>query len=140
MNIDKKGIPPDREIRLLALNETEEEVYMRLITDQAAPAYIEAHPDLSEEAIARGAAELAKTYALEERLLRRLLRLEGNRKKAAPLYDLDYDTQLTEALAILHNEDFKALMLTTKTLKDLQDEATAELVAAGTAEAAAVTP
>jgi carboxyl-terminal processing protease len=137
-NIDKKGIPPDRELRLLDLDETEEEAYMRLVTDQTIPAYIEAHPDLTEPEIVLGGAELFKTYALEERLLRRLLRLEADRKKPAPLYDLDYDTQLTEALELLHNEDFKTLMLTTKTLKDLQDEAGAELVAALTAEAAAI--
>ena len=41
------------------------------------------------------------------------------------IYDLDYDIQLTAALDILKTKDFKMLVSSTKTLKELQQEAEA---------------
>jgi carboxyl-terminal processing protease len=55
--------------------------------------------------------------------LRRLIRNELNRRTIAPIYDLEYDVQLQEAVKILREENFRALMQTTKTLKTLQEEA-----------------
>ena len=42
------------------------------------------------------------------------------------LYDLDYDIQLNEAIAILQNENFTNLIKNTKPLKELQDWAILE--------------
>jgi carboxyl-terminal processing protease len=44
----------------------------------------------------------------------------------APVYDLEYDIQLQEALKILREGAYSRLMQTTKTLKTLQDEAVTE--------------
>jgi carboxyl-terminal processing protease len=122
-NIDKIGIPPDRELAIPRLTEQEEKAYVDLVNAKAIAMYVEAHPNMSEARIAAYATELQKIYPLGERLTRRLIRLEVNRTKPAELYDLDYDTQLVEAISILHTENFAALMKTTKTLKELQTEA-----------------
>jgi carboxyl-terminal processing protease len=75
---------------------------------------------MTEADIAGFAKKLQETYSINDRLMRRLVRMEVNRTKPTALYDIDYDVQLVEALSILRTEDFAALMLTTKTLKDLQ--------------------
>jgi carboxyl-terminal processing protease len=131
-NIDKIGIPPDRESLIPGLTAEEERAYVEMAGADVIARYVEARPDMTEADIASYAAELQKTYPLSDRLMRRLVRNAVNRTKPAGLYDLDYDTQLMEALSILRNEDFAALMRTTKTLKELQDA----VEAAGAQEAA----
>ena len=42
------------------------------------------------------------------------------------LYDSDYDIQLNAAIEILKSSDFKNLVKSAKTLKELQDEAEAK--------------
>ena len=42
------------------------------------------------------------------------------------MYDLDYDVQLNAAIDILENENFEKLVRSTRTLKELQEEAAAE--------------
>ena len=80
----------------------------------------------NEKEIAEYASVLQKEYNLDLRLLRRLIRVETNRTKKAPLYDLDYDVQLNEAISIINKENFASLVSSTKTLKELQEEAGAE--------------
>jgi carboxyl-terminal processing protease len=126
-NIDKIGIPPDREVSILNLSDGEEKTYLALITSEAVKKYVAAHENMTEAAIAAGADVLAKDWDLDKRLLRRLLRVEANRLKAAELYDLDYDVQLIAALDVIKKGNFAALMETTKTLQDLQSGS--ELVA-----------
>jgi carboxyl-terminal processing protease len=122
-NIDKIGIPPDREVSYPKYSEAEEKAYTRLATDDAIRPYVETHPDMTEAQIASFANELKKKYDLDIRLLRRLVRLEAMRTKPAALYDLDYDIQLVEALNILRKENFQNLMSAAKTIKELQEEA-----------------
>ncbi|MDR1128835.1 MAG: peptidase S41, partial [Treponema sp.] len=55
-----------------------------------------------------------------------LIRDEQNRTLIAPVYDLEYDVQLQEAVNILRGDTYNALMRTTKTLRDLQNEAAEE--------------
>lgn len=62
---------------------------------------------------------------LDLRLLRRLIRIEVGRTKEPQLYDLDFDVQLNAALEILREGNFKKLVKSTKTLKELQEEAEA---------------
>ena len=119
-NIDKVGIPPDREVLFPVLSEAEEKAYSDLIKADVITAYVDAHPDMSEKDIASYAAVLQKTYKLDLRTLRKVIRLETERLKTAPLYDLDYDIQMNAALSILRKEDFVSLMKSTKTLKELQ--------------------
>jgi carboxyl-terminal processing protease len=121
-NIDKIGIPPDQEMKLLDLSEADEAAYSELLRSRKIADYVAAKPDMSEDDIALAASEFAKTYILEERLLRRLVRGEVNRTKPSPLYDLDYDVQLSAALELVGRPDFQEHLQTTKTLQDLQEE------------------
>jgi carboxyl-terminal processing protease len=122
-NIDKVGIPPDREVLFPVLTEEEEKVYENLIKADTVTTYVAAHQNMSEKDIVAYAQELQKTYKLDLRTLRRIIRLEVYRPKGGIQYDLDYDVQLNAALAIVKKEDFQALMKMTKTLKDLQKDA-----------------
>lgn len=128
-NIDKVGIPPDREVLYPELTEAEEKTYADLVKADVIAKYADAHPNMSEADIAKYAKELKKTYNLQETLLRRLVRIQVWRKQPSRLYDLDYDIQLNAALKILKEErNFRSLVAATKTLKELQKEA--ELAAA----------
>jgi carboxyl-terminal processing protease len=50
------------------------------------------------------------------------VRNEQNRTVTAPIYDLEYDIQLQEAMKIFESGDYSELMKSAKTLKQLQDE------------------
>ena len=91
--------------------------------DQVIEKYVESHPDMTEDDIASYATKLQKEYGLDLRLLRRLIRVETRRTKKAMVYDLDYDVQLNEAIKIIREEKFSSLVRSTKTLKQLQQEA-----------------
>ncbi len=121
VNIDKTGIPPDREILYPEFTEEDDAAYLKLIEDDVITKYVENHPDMSEDAIASYALTLQKDYNLEARFLRKMIRNEVYRTKTTLLYDLDYDIQLTAALDILKNEDVSKLIKNSKTLKQLQD-------------------
>ena len=125
-NIDKVGIPPDREVLYPELSEAEEKAYAELIKSNAIASYVDSHSGMTERDIASYALVLQKKYPLNAALLRRLIRIRVNRLKPAMLYDSDYDIQLNAALEILKSNDFKKLVRSAKTLKELQDEAEAK--------------
>ena len=123
-NIDKVGIPPDKEIPLSPeYTEEQTKAFLKLSEEETIRKYVEANPDMSEAQIASYAQLLKKDYDLDLRLLRRLVRIEAGRSKEPRLYDLDFDTQLVEAIDILDKGNFKSLVKSTKTLKELQEEA-----------------
>jgi carboxyl-terminal processing protease len=126
VNIDKIGIPPDREIRFPEFTDADAEKLNALINANRIPAFIEAHPGATTMDIQSFAQELNEEYHLDLSLLRRLIRNEQNRTAIAPVYDLEYDVQLQEAVNILQGGTYGALMGTTKTLKTLQEEADLE--------------
>lgn len=126
-NIDKVGIPPDLEIKnIQTFSKEQEELYVKMIESEAITKIVEANPNMKEADIASAAEKLAKDYPFDLRLLRRLVRVQVQRHQPTPLYDMDYDLQLKEAIKILQNGDFTSLVEKTKTLKQLQDEAAAE--------------
>jgi len=126
VNIDKIGIPPDREIAFPELGEAGEKQYLELLKSNEVEKYVEAHPKMTEAQITSYAKTLHAKYPnIDERTLRKNVRNEVNRKVGAMLYDLDYDIQLNEAISIIKNEDFQKLMKNTKTLKELQEKAAA---------------
>lgn len=126
-NIDKIGIPPDLEVAYPKLTEDDENAYVKLLESNEIADYVEQHPNMNEEQISAFSADLKNRYNLEERLLRRLVRIQVTRTKPAALYDLDYDIQLNKALEVLENtSDFKKLVNSTKTLKELQAKAESE--------------
>lgn len=121
VNIDKKGIPPDREIKLPDLTDKEAAALNQLINDNKIPAFVKAEPSASPARIEAFAKELSAAYNLDITLLKRLIRDERNRTSIAPVYDLEYDIQLQAAVQVLRQENFAELMKSTKTLKQLQD-------------------
>ena len=126
-NIDKVGIPPDLEVKnIQTFSKEQEELYVKMIESEAITKLVDANPNMKEADIAAAAEKLAKDYPFDLRLLRRLVRVQVQRHQPTPLYDMDYDLQLKEAIKILQKGDFASLVEKTKTLKQLQDEAAAE--------------
>lgn len=129
VNIDKIGIPPDREILFPVLSEKGEEQFEALMKTDEIKTYVEKNggSSMSEKTIAAYAKQLKKTYTeIDEPSLRKLIRNEVYKTKGSMLYDLDYDVQLNEAIRILEEEDFTSLVSNAKTLKELQDSAQLE--------------
>jgi carboxyl-terminal processing protease len=132
-NIDKTGIPPDLLSKDLVLDEAGTLALQKLADAASIEAWAKAHPKASvaeRNAFAHG---LAATYpALPEALLRRLVRDELARTETPPAYDLEFDTQLLDAIQAIDAPDFAAKLATAKTVK--------ELVAAKKAAEAAAAP
>ncbi|MDR3276171.1 MAG: S41 family peptidase [Treponema sp.] len=126
VNIDKIGIPPDREVLFPQFTLEDEGILEKLINDNRIPAFVGQHPRASAGEIESFAQELRAAYPLDLSLLRRLIREELGRTEMAPIYDLDYDVQLQEGVNILQDGSYPNLLQTTKTLKQLQEEAAAE--------------
>jgi len=122
VNIDKVGIPADLEVLYPELSDDEAKAYVELVESETIEKYVENHQNMTEEDIASYAKKLQASYKLELRMLRKLVRNEVDRTKASRLYDLDYDLQLNAALDIIKKGNFKELMSTSKTLKEIQEE------------------
>ncbi|WP_407428367.1 S41 family peptidase [Treponema sp.] len=127
VNIDKIGIPPDREVLFPVLSEEGEKQYLELQKSDEISKHVDGKSNFTEKQISDYAKTLKKKYSeIDEASLRKLIRNEVNRTKGTMLYDLDYDVQLNEAISILQKENFSNLMKNTKTLKELQDLAVLE--------------
>ena len=129
-NIDKIGIPPDRVIKFPEFTDSDAEELGKLINDNRIPSFISGNPSASPVQIENFAKSLEREYNLDLSLLKRLIRNEQNRTSIAPVYDLEYDVQLQEAVNIINSGSFRNLMQTTKTLKVLQEEAAGEMALA----------
>ena len=130
VNIDKIGIPPDRLVKFPDFTDDDADHLSKLISDNKIPDFIKNNPQANSSQIENFARTLEKSYSLDFSLLKRLIRNEQNRTTIAPVYDLEYDIQLQEALNILNKENFRSLMQTTKTLKVLQEEAAGDMALA----------
>jgi carboxyl-terminal processing protease len=126
VNIDKIGIPPDREVKYPDFTEDDAAELSRLLQTTRIADFINANPNAGVPEISAFAQNLRRDYRLDIDVLRRLIRNEQIRKVIAPVYDLEYDIQLQEAVNIFRNGAYPGLMRTTKTLKTLQDEAAQE--------------
>jgi len=129
VNIDKIGIPPDRVIKFPEFTDADTEKLSKLINDNKLRTFVNNNPEAGPAQIEQFARALEKEYGLDLTLLKRLIRNEQYRTMIAPVYDMEYDIQLQEAVNILKNDNFRALMQTTKTLKVLQEEAAAGEIA-----------
>jgi carboxyl-terminal processing protease len=127
VNIDKIGIPPDREVKFPEFTDADAEKLNRLILSNRIPSFIAETPQATAAQIDAFARTLGAEYELDISLLRRLVRNEQNRTTIAPIYDLEYDVQLQEAVNIFRGGSYGTLMKTTRTLKDLQEEAAEDL-------------
>jgi carboxyl-terminal processing protease len=135
-NIDKQGIPPDREVLFPALTEAEEKALTELLKTTKIADYVATKPNLTGAEAESFARTLIKTYPVDLRIMTRLVMQEYYRTHISPLYDLEYDIQLKAAVDILKNEDLPTLLKTTKTVHELQDAAKAKTVASGKTSAA----
>ena len=122
VNIDKIGIPPDREVSYPDFTDADVEKLAALIKDNKIPDFVAGNEKASAAQVDAFARSLEKEYQLDFTLLKRLIRNEQNRTIIAPVYDLEYDVQLQEAVKILKEGNFQTLMQTSKTLKALQEE------------------
>lgn len=126
-NIDKVGIPPDLEVlNLQKFTDEEEKLYVEMINSKIITDTVDAKPGMKESDIVEAAAKIAKDYPFEERLLRRLLRVQVQKSQPSVLYDMDWDLQLKEAIKVVQSSNYKDLVKNTKTLKQLQEEVSAE--------------
>ena len=127
VNIDKIGIPPDREVNFPEYTEADAEKLNELINANKIPEFAAQNQQASAAQVETFAVSLEREYNLNLPMLKRLIRNELNRTSIAPVYDLEYDIQLQEALNILRSGSYPSLMRNTKTLKALQEEAESEL-------------
>ena len=98
-----------------------------LINANTIPEFAQRNPHANAAQIETFAIGLEREYHLDLALLKRMIRNELNRTVIAPVYDLEYDVQLQEALNILQSGNYPALLRNSKTLKALQEEAEKEL-------------
>ncbi len=132
MNIDKIGIPPDQEVKNLSeFSEEEEKLYVDMIKSEVINKAAESKPNMTEADIALAAIKIAKDYPLDERLIRRLIRIQVQKTQPSVLYDLDYDLQLNAAIKAVQNKDFAEMLKNTKTLRQLQEEVEEEKATEG---------
>ena len=127
VNIDKIGIPPDREVKFPEYTEEDAIKMNDLINANTIPDFAARNPHANAAQVEAFAVSLESEYHLDISLLKRMIRNELNRTTIAPVYDLEYDVQLQEALNILQNGSYPALLRNSKTLKTLQEEAENEL-------------
>jgi carboxyl-terminal processing protease len=127
VNINKIGIPPDREVKFTEYTEEDAVKMNELINANKIPEFAGLHPQANAAQVDAFAKTLEQEFHLDVALLKRLIRNELNRTSLAPVYDLEYDVQLQEAVDILRSGAYPKLMQNYKTLKALQEEAEVEL-------------
>jgi carboxyl-terminal processing protease len=123
VNINKIGIPPDREVKFPEYTEEDAVKMNSLINANKIPEFAGLNPKANAVQIDVFAKTLEKEYHLDLSLIKRMIRNELNRTSLAPVYDLEYDVQLQEAVNIIRSGAYQQLMKNYKTLKTLQDEA-----------------
>lgn len=129
-NIDKTGIPPDLVSPDLELSEAATLALQALANEASIEAWAKANPAATVADRNAFAAKLRATYpALQESLLRRLVRDELARTSTPAAYDLEFDTMLADALKVLDSPDFAAKVAATKTVKELVADKKAALPA-----------
>jgi carboxyl-terminal processing protease len=126
VNIDKIGIPPDLEVSFPEYGAEIEEALGLLINSNRIPEFVKANPSPTSAQVEALVQALNRDYHIDNELLRRLVRNEQNRTVIAPVYDLEYDVQLQAAVNILRDGSYARLIRTTRTLRDLQEEAERE--------------
>ena len=123
VNIDKIGIPPDLRVSFPEYTEEDAIKMNDLINANSIPEFTAQNPQANAAQIETFALSLESEYNLDISLLKRMIRNELRRTEIAPVYDLDYDIQLQEAINIFRNGTYHNLMQNAKTLRMLQEEA-----------------
>jgi len=122
VNIDKIGIPPDLRVSFPEYTEEDAIKMNDLINANSIPEFTAQNPQANAAQIETFALSLESEYNLDISLLKRMIRNELRRTEIAPVYDLDYDIQLQEAINIFRRGEYQNLLRNAKTLKTLQEE------------------
>ncbi|GMO42297.1 MAG: S41 family peptidase [Termitinemataceae bacterium] len=122
VNIDKIGIPPDKEILFPKYTNEDAESLNKLMKSKKISEFVASHKQAAPGVVDSFARQLTSEYKLEFSLVRRLIRDEENRTVIAPVYDLEYDIQLQEAVKIIREGLYYELIRNTKNLHQLQEE------------------
>jgi len=123
-SIDRVGIPPDREVRFPDFPEADITRLNALLTSGRISEFVIDNPNATAADIRALALTLYREFEVDISLITRLIRSEQNRRSITPVFDLEYDVQLMEAVRILREDDFNALMRSARTLRELQEEVT----------------
>lgn len=119
-NIDSTGIIPDTEVLFPSLTPEEEKTLNEFLKTTTIDDFFKQHPQASLADVNKYANELYKTWPVNIRFLKKLLTQEYYRTRIAPMYDLDYDVQLNEAVRFIQQENIPELLKSTKTVRELQ--------------------
>lgn len=100
VSIHGTGIVPDVEVKEPELTDDEQESLRKIYKDKVIDNFVKDNPDAGKDAVTAFINSLkSKGYNLPERYLRRLISNSLSYGKTdAPVYDLDYDIQLKEAV------------------------------------------
>jgi carboxyl-terminal processing protease len=126
VNIDKIGIPPDKEVLFPKYTNEDAESLSKLIKSGKISDFVKQNKQASPGIVDGFARKLTTEYKLDFSLVRRLIRDEENRTVIAPVYDLEYDVQLQEAVKIIREGLYYQLIRDTKNLHQLQEESLLE--------------
>jgi carboxyl-terminal processing protease len=123
-NIDKIGIEPDMVVKTPDMTDPQVKQIEALLTAGTLKDWAEKHKGASKSDITAYVKGLQlKDFGGFEWVVERMARDEINRTSFAPVYDLDYDFVLRAAVKLINETpDFNALLKTTKTVRQVQDE------------------
>ncbi len=109
VNIDKIGIDPNYEVKEEELSDEETAALGRILKEQLITNFIDTHPDPTMEQREDFINKLHQDgIDLEDRLLERLIQNEINlMMDKPPVYDLDYDLALQEAVRLIKTGKIK---------------------------------
>ena len=109
VNINKVGIPPDKEVKERELSEEEKTSYKKLIEDFRIQKFVKDNPKPSDLRINSFIQQLKREgIVLEDRIIRKLIRNELNLSiDNPPVYDMEFDIVLQEAVRMLKAGEIK---------------------------------
>jgi len=109
-NIDHKGVEPHKVVKEKELTEKEHESYLKLLEEGIVEKFMQGKPKPNGSEIENFVAKLREQgIVLEERIIRKLIRNEINKTcNSPPVYDLDYDIVLQEAVKMLREGKIKS--------------------------------
>ena len=110
MNINKVGIPPDKEVKERELTEAEKASYKKLIEEFRVQKFVKDNPKPSDLQIDTFIQQLkSEGIVLEDRIVRKLIRNELNiTNNNPPVYDMEFDIVLQEAVRMLKAGEISA--------------------------------
>ncbi len=106
VNIDKVGIKPDVEVKEPELTEEEIKDLIEIYSDRLISKFVKDNPKPSNKDISNFSEELkSKGISINSRSLKKMIKNEQYRKMDfPPVYDLEYDLQLREAVSIIKKD------------------------------------